>query len=117
MPGCSTALEPVVAAEGVLQGVQLTVRPRHRFDRGDLSSVGLDGQQRAGLHGFPVEEHRAAAAGWTCRIRRWSGETQSLPRKYTSGARLDVGLALRPFTLTETWVTALSFRGRQAARV
>jgi hypothetical protein len=51
----------MVAVERVLQRMH-GVAVGHALDRGDLATVGLGGDQRAGLHGFAVQEHGAAAA-------------------------------------------------------
>src|SRR5262245_618239 len=55
------ALQAVVLAEGLLQGVQLAVRGES-LDREDVAAVGLDGEHRAGLHRPAVHHHRAGTA-------------------------------------------------------
>ena len=55
------ALQPVLLPERVLQRMELAVL-REALDRRDLRAVGLDREDRAGLHGLAVEEHRARAA-------------------------------------------------------
>src|SRR2546428_11894428 len=54
-------LQAVVPVKRVLDRVKLAV-VREALDRGDLATIGLEGEQRAGLHGLPVQQDRAAAA-------------------------------------------------------
>src|SRR5690242_14454922 len=51
------ALQAVMLPEGLLHGVQLPAL-RDALDRGDRRSVGLDGEQRAGLDRAAVEVDR-----------------------------------------------------------
>src|SRR3712207_769863 len=54
-------LQAVVLPERLLDGVQL-VAGGQALDRGELGSVGLDGEQQAGPDRFTVHQHRAGAA-------------------------------------------------------
>src|SRR6476620_1341056 len=91
------ALEAVVAMERVLERVQGPVRPGQSLDRRDLSTVRLDGEERAGLHGLAVEVDRARAAGRRVTPDVGSGESQLLSEEVDEErARLDIGLAPRP---------------------
>ena len=47
--------------KSLLDGMELAVSGE-ALDRGDLHSIGLNSEHRAGLHGLPVHEHRAGAA-------------------------------------------------------
>ena len=61
-PGrAEAALEAVVLDERPLHRMEIAVR-REPLDRRDLAAVGLEREQRAALHGPPVDEHRACAA-------------------------------------------------------
>ena len=83
--------------ERVLQRVQGPVRFGQGFDRRDLATVRLDGQERAGLHRLTVEVHGARAAGRRVAPDVGSGEAQLLPEEvHEERARLDIGLAPRP---------------------
>src|SRR5258708_28165113 len=55
------ALQTVLLPEALLHGVQLAV-PGKALDGGHLAAVGLDREERAGLHRPSVEPYRAGAA-------------------------------------------------------
>src|SRR5712691_2921070 len=55
------ALERVVLVEALLERMERAVRGK-ALDRRDLAAVRLDTEQRAGLHRFAVQQHRAGAA-------------------------------------------------------
>src|SRR6476661_10545916 len=91
------AVESVVPVERILQRLQGPVRPGQRFDRRDLATVRLGGEERAGLHRLAVEVHRTRAAGRRVAPDVGSGESQLLSEEVDEErARLDFGLAPGP---------------------
>jgi hypothetical protein len=90
------ALQTVVAAERFLERME-RVPVREALDRGDLATVGLRREERAGLHRLAVEEHRARAAGRGVATDVRAGQSEGLPEEvHEERARLDVGLARHP---------------------
>src|SRR5262245_5955364 len=75
--GAEAALEAVLFPEALLDGMQLAVFGEP-LDRGDRGAVGLDGEERAGLHRLPVHLDRAGAtlAGVASHVR--AGEPNHL---------------------------------------
>src|SRR5229473_521179 len=59
--GAVAALEPVLVPECLLQWMELAVLG-HALDRGDVSTLGLDGEHRAALDRLAVDQDRAGAA-------------------------------------------------------
>src|SRR5262245_3148436 len=94
--GAEAALEAVVAAERLLDRVQLAVG-RHPLDRRDRSPVDLRGEERARFHRLPVEQDRARSAGRGVAADVGPGEPEGLPEEvHEERARLDVRLARDP---------------------
>ena len=74
-----SALQPVLFPEAFLQGVEFAVM-RQAFDRGHRSPVRLNRQDRAGLHGLPVQQDRAGAANAGLAADVCAGQTQRLSK-------------------------------------
>src|SRR4030095_2421465 len=93
-PGrAEAALEAVVLAEGLLEGVEVPI-PGQALDGGDLGPVGLDGQHRAGLDRLAVHHDRAGATRGRVAADIGPGEAQVLPEEVDEQqARLDLSLA------------------------
>ena len=56
------ALLRVIVDESLLYGMEMT-RLAKPFHGRDLRALGVDGEHRAGVHGFVVHQHGASAAG------------------------------------------------------
>ena len=57
-----TALHGIAGDKGFLQGAQVAALAK-RLDAGDMAAVGAHREHQAGLHGAPVQGHRARTAG------------------------------------------------------
>ena len=55
------ALDSSVVYEGLLDRMELAAR-REALDGEDLRALALEGQYQAGVHHFPVQQHRAGPA-------------------------------------------------------
>ena len=80
---CSTetALQGMVAAEGILQRRQTSRFGRKIFDRADMETVDLNRQRQAGSRRDAVDLHGAGAAYAVFATDMRSGEAQLMPQK------------------------------------
>src|SRR5262245_2122680 len=74
------ALQPVLVPERLLHPVQLAITGE-ALDRGDLGTVGLDGERRARLHAPSVNEHRTGAALTRIAPDVRAGQPEVLPQE------------------------------------
>src|SRR5262249_52438575 len=81
--------------EGLLDGMQRTVRSRKRLYGHDRAAVGLDREHQARAHALTVDEHRARAAHPVLAANVRPGQPEVLPQKVDEQApRLDEPLLL-----------------------
>jgi hypothetical protein len=93
--GCAeAALQAVFVPESPLHGVEASIRGQP-FDRGDLDSIGLNRQQRAGFHRLVVHQHRARSTDTRLAPYVSSGETKDVPEVvHEQQSRFDSALVL-----------------------
>ena len=60
--GTVAALQPLMGDELLLDWMQVLKCCAHRLNRNDLLTMGVSGQDRAGLHRLPAHDDRARAA-------------------------------------------------------
>ena len=94
--GAVAALEAVLLVERLLDGVHRPVR-RQAFNGRNLVAVRLDAEQRAGLHGLAVQQHRAGAAAGCVAADVCAGQAELLAQNVDEElARLEVEDVLCP---------------------
>src|SRR5437879_2287158 len=88
--GAEVALQSVMVPESRLHAGERTVGRRHALDCRDRASVGLNGKDETGAHGFAVQKHRAGAAHAVLATEVGSGEAAPLAQEIGEReARLD----------------------------
>ena len=85
------ALLRVIVNERLLDGMEMP-RLAEPFHGGDLRALRVDGQHRAGVHGFVVHQHGASAAGAAIANALGAGQRKLVAQRVQQG---DARLKLR----------------------